>query len=205
MAAVDIWSSIHAERAALAEDLTSLSPDQWSSPSWCAGWTVRDVLGHLTATAKMTAPLFFVKFAGSGFRFGTMAARDIARETSGSPADGLAEFRRVIDRKTSPPGPSDSWLGEVIVHSKDIRGPLGIAHAYPTDALVRVADFYKGSNLLIGAKGRIEGLTLTATDTNWSTGSGPEVSGPMLSLVMAMTGRSAVLPDLSGDGVDTLR
>jgi len=90
MAAVDIWSSIHAERAALAEDLTSLSPDQWSAPSWCAGWSVRDVLGHLTATAKMTAPLFFVKLAGSGFRFGTMAARDIARETSGSPADGLA-------------------------------------------------------------------------------------------------------------------
>jgi len=91
------------------------------------------------------------------------------------------------------------------VHSKDIRGPLGIAHAYPTDALVRVADFYKGSNLIIGAKSRIEGLTLTATDTDWSTGGGPEVRGPMLSLVMAMTGRSAVLPDLSGDGVDTLR
>jgi len=73
------------------------------------------------------------------------------------------------------------------------------------DALTRVADFYKGSNLLIGAKNRIAGLTMTATDTDWSTGSGPEVRGPMLSLVMAMTGRSAALADLSGEGLDTLR
>jgi hypothetical protein len=34
---------------------------------------------------------------------------------------------------------------------------------------------------------------------------GPEVSGPILSLVMAMTGRTAVLADLTGDGVATLR
>jgi hypothetical protein len=31
------------------------------------------------------------------------------------------------------------------------------------------------------------------------------VSGPLLSLVMAMTGREAVLTDLSGDGVAALR
>ena len=33
----------------------------------------------------------------------------------------------------------------------------------------------------------------------------PEVSGPALSLIMAMTGREAVLGDLSGDGVAQLR
>jgi hypothetical protein len=31
------------------------------------------------------------------------------------------------------------------------------------------------------------------------------VSGPLLSLIMAMTGRQAVLSDLSGDGVAALR
>jgi hypothetical protein len=70
---------------------------------------------------------------------------------------------------------------------------------------VTVADFYKGSNLLIGSKNRIAGLTLRATDTDWSHGSGPEVSGPILSLVMAMTGRKQADDDLSGDGVATLR
>jgi hypothetical protein len=67
-----------------------------------------------------------------------------------------------------------------------------------------VADFYKGSNLIVGAKKRIAGLTLNATDANWSTGDGPEVSGPILSLVMVMTGRQAALADLTGNGVTTL-
>ncbi|HEX9546882.1 MAG TPA: hypothetical protein VF942_06065 [Acidimicrobiales bacterium] len=68
-----------------------------------------------------------------------------------------------------------------------------------------MATFYKGSNLIIGAKKRIAGLKLTATDVDWSTGDGPDASGPILSLVMAMTGRKAALGDLSGPGVETLR
>jgi len=68
-----------------------------------------------------------------------------------------------------------------------------------------VADFYKGSNTLIGAKNRIAGVALRATDTDWSHGSGPEVSGPLLSLVMAMTGRKVALDDLEGPGLEVLR
>lgn len=205
MAAASPWPVIHAERTALADDLASLTDEQWGTPSLCGEWTVREVLGHMTATAKMTPVKFFGKFAGSGFRFNSMAAKAIAAETAGTPADGLAAFRGVLTATSSPPGPADSWLGETIVHSEDIRRPLGIAHTYPMDAVVRVADFYKGSNLLIGAKSRIAAISLRATDTDWSTGSGPEVSGPMLSLLLAMTGRTAAQPDLSGDGVATLR
>lgn len=90
------------------------------------------------------------------------------------------------------------------MHSQDVRGALGIQHDYPMAALEQVADFYKGSNLLIGTKKRIAGLTLKATDTEWSHGTGPEVAGPMLTLVMAMTGRK-VTDQLTGDGVETLR
>jgi hypothetical protein len=36
-------------------------------------------------------------------------------------------------------------------------------------------------------------------------GSGPEVSGPMVSLTLAMTGRTVALDDLSGNGLATLR
>jgi hypothetical protein len=68
----------------------------------------------------------------------------------------------------------------------------------------QVADFYENSNLLIGAKNRIVGVRLVATDSDWSHGSGPEVRGPILSLVQAMTGRAVAVSDLSGDGVPTL-
>jgi hypothetical protein len=59
--------------------------------------------------------------------------------------------------------------------------------------------------LLIGAKKRIDGLTLRATDASWSHGSGPLVEGPAHSLLMAMTGRPASIGDLAGEGLATLR
>jgi uncharacterized protein (TIGR03083 family) len=104
-----------------------------------------------------------------------------------------------------PPGPDDSWLGEAIVHSEDIRRPLGIRRDYPMEAVIQVADFYKNSNLIIGTKRRIAGLALHATDTDWSHGSGPAVSGPMVALLMAMTGRKAAASELSGEGVAVLQ
>lgn len=199
------WPTIHAERKALAADLEGLTDEQWLTPSLCTGWTVRQVLGHMTATAALTPPKFVGALASSGFKFNAMAQKAVDAQTAGSPADTLNRFKAQLDSTTSPPGPKDTWLGEMIVHSEDIRRALGIAHDYPVDAVTRVADFFKGSNLLIGAKKRIAGLTLRATDANWTTGSGPEVSGPALSLVMAMTGRTAAVADLSGDGVATLR
>jgi hypothetical protein len=56
----------------------------------------------------------------------------------------------------------------------------------------------------LGAKKRIAGLRLEATDADWSTGEGPLVRGPLLSLVLAMTGRSVALADLDGPGVAEL-
>jgi uncharacterized protein (TIGR03083 family) len=95
-------------------------------------------------------------------------------------------------------------LGEVVVHGDDIRRPLGLTHHSPEAALIIVADAWKKTDLLIGSKTRISGLRLAATDSTWVHGEGPEVSGPLQSLVLAMTGRKEVLDDLSGDGVSLL-
>jgi len=205
MEKTDTWPVIHAERKALAADLHGLTDDQWSTASLCGRWTVRDVTAHMTATAKITPPAFVAKLAASGFKLERLQDKDIAVERGSTPADTLTRFEGIVTSVKHPPGPVESWLGEAIVHSEDIRRPLGIRHEYPADAVLRVADFYAGSNLIIGAKRRIDGLTLRATDATWSHGSGPEVSGPVLSLVIAMTGRQAALDDLGGDGVATLR
>jgi uncharacterized protein (TIGR03083 family) len=202
---MDIWPVVHAERKALASDVTPVDASRWSTPSLCSNWTVRDVLAHMTATASMTPASFFGRMAGSGFRFEKVQAKGIAAALGASPADTLASFEAVAGGKGRPPGPLATILGETLVHSEDIRRPLGLAHQYPMDALVEVANFFKGSNLIIGTKRRIDGLKLVATDTEWSTGAGPEVSGPMLDLLMAMTGRTAATANLTGDGVETLR
>ncbi|MCR6487915.1 maleylpyruvate isomerase family mycothiol-dependent enzyme [Amycolatopsis sp. OK19-0408] len=198
------WPEIHRERAALAADLAELPADAWPTPSLCREWTVHEVLGHVVATAKLTPVTFFARLAGSGFRFTAMTGKNIARETAAGPEATLAQLRAHADDTTGPPGPADSWLGEVVVHGTDIRWPLGLDRAFPAATLVRVAEFYRRSNLLIGAKNRVAGLALRATDADWSAGTGPEVSGPLLALVLAMTGRAAALDRLGGAGLEQL-
>ena len=205
MATPNPWPIIHEERRALAADLEGLTDAQWATPSLCAEWTVRDVVGHMTATAKMTPAKFFAHLAGAGFRFNAMAARDAAAEAGSSGADALARFKSRLDATTHPPGPIEAMVGEAMLHPEDIRRPLGIAHAYSPEGLMCAADFYKGSNLLLGTKKRIDGLSLRATDVQWSHGGGPEVCGPMLDLLLAMTGRRAGLAGLSGPGLATLQ
>ena len=95
-------------------------------------------------------------------------------------------------------------LGEIVVHGEDIRRPLGIHHDIPEAALGAVADNFTRTNLLIGSKRRIAGLRLKATDADWSSGDGPEVTGPLASLVLAMSGRQGAVGDLEGEGSATL-
>jgi uncharacterized protein (TIGR03083 family) len=198
------WPLIRAERAALIADLESLPDSQWATPSLCAAWSVRDVLAHMTTTAKMTPPRFVGRLAGAGFRFNVMNANGVREEQGSNPADALALFKAQLDRTTSPPGPLDAMVAEVVIHSADIRKPLGITHVYEPEILTVVGHFVIKGNLLLGGKRRATGLRLTATDVDWSEGVGPEVKGPLASIILALTGRSAGLPDLSGDGVATL-
>ena len=201
----DIWPVVHAERRALAADLADLTPEQWATPSLCTGWSVLDVLAHMVATAKETPPRFLVGMLTSGFRLSRMTEKRIAEERAGGPAATLAAFRAVENATSAPPGPKLSWLGEALVHSEDIRSPLGIPHEYPLASVTAVTDFYASSNVLIGGKNRVAGVTLQATDTDWTHGSGPLVTGPARALMLATTGRKAALDELSGPGVETLR
>lgn len=200
----DPWSLIHAERRALLADVEPLTPQQWVTPSLCSGRTVRETLAHMTATARTTRLGFFAKLARAGFRFEVMTSRDIAELTRGTSQDTLDRFAEQLDSTDHPPGPGDTWLGETVVHGEDIRRPLGITRDYPAEALIRCADLYLSSNLLIGGKRRVAGLALRATDTDWSGGRGAEVSGPMVGLLLAITGRPAGLAELSGEGLPTL-
>lgn len=200
-----IWPTIHAERKSLADELEHLTADQWHTASMCAGWDVHDVFAHLLSAAKMTPPKFAARFAGAGFNFDRFAGRQVKKEGAGGPAATMAAFRAAENRTSAPPGPKDTWLGEAFVHGEDIRRPLGIAHTYPTEFVTRTITFYSKSNAIIGGRNRVAGLTLKATDADYSVGSGPVVEGPAISLLLAASGRKSALGDLTGPGVETLR
>jgi uncharacterized protein (TIGR03083 family) len=203
---MDTWQMIKAERTSLVDALGKLSDADWEKPSLCTGWTVRQVVAHMIATANMTPPGFFAKMAGSGFSFQKMTRKEIARVSGDRTNAELVELLRArIDARTAPPGPAMSWLGETIVHGEDAFRAVGGYGEHPVEHVVAVADFYKNSNMIIGAKNRIGGVTLRATDVDWQHGTGPEASGPILALVMAMTGRKTALDDLTGEGVAVLR
>jgi uncharacterized protein (TIGR03083 family) len=199
------WSRIHAERAALAADLGGLTDERFATPSLCAGLTVRQVLAHLTAAATLTSWRWFAGVVRCRFDFDRQVVMRLTEQLDATPAETLDRFRGIVTSTTKPPLPVLAMLGETVVHGEDIRRPLGIRHAYPIDTLTRLAHYYRGSDQVVVAKGRIGGLRLAAVDGPFATGAGPLVTGPTLALTMAMTGRGAYCDDLDGDGVAILR
>jgi uncharacterized protein (TIGR03083 family) len=201
----DYLPMIHAERRSLAGFLETLEPDQWAHATWCDKWSVQDLVGHQIAAARITAPHFFVGLVKRGFSFDRFVEGDLQQYAAGSPDEVLERFRSIIDSDRTPPGPAYVALGEVMVHGEDIRRALGSPGDHPAEHLVQLAEDYKGSGAPLRGKKRAAGLRFVATDTDWSTGDGPEVTGPTMSLVMAMVGRTGALADLTGEGVETLR
>jgi uncharacterized protein (TIGR03083 family) len=201
----ETWSLVHAERAALAADLAHLTDAQWSTPSLCAGLTVREVLAQLTASATLNGVRWLAGVIRCRFDFGRQVAMRLAEQLGSSPAETLARFERVVNSTTAPPLPVLALLGEVVVHGEDIRRPLGITHDRPVDVLTRVIRYYAGSDQIVVARSRVRGLRLRATDGPFAAGAGPLVSGPTLALVMVMTGRGAFCDELTGEGVAALR
>ncbi|MGW4834056.1 maleylpyruvate isomerase family mycothiol-dependent enzyme [Amycolatopsis japonica] len=201
----ELWPLVHAERAALADDLAGLTEEQWETPSLCTGLTVRQVLAHVTAGASLTPLRWMAGVIRCRWDFDKQVAMRLAEQMGADGAETLERFRRVVTSTTKPPLPKIAMLGEAIVHAEDIRRPLGLRRDYPIPVLTELAGYYGGSDLVVTAKGRIGGLRLQATDGPFAAGSGPLVSGTTLALIMAMTGRAAYLAELDGEGVPILR
>ena len=184
------WKLIHKERAAIAETLTTLTAEQWAKPSLCGGWSVRETAAHIVLGAEQTTPHFLGRMAANGFRFNTMMDRDARRTGVLAPDELIGRLRARVTTTNKPPAPAMTMLGEVVVHSDDIRRPLGLEYQASPDALIACLEMYKNASFPVGTKKRIDGLRLVATDVDWSHGTGPEVTGMAMPMVMAMTGRA---------------
>src|SRR2546429_6659640 len=51
-----VWAEVARLRHALADRLEGMDEAHWDQGSWCPGWRVRDVLGHLVYLAEATRP-----------------------------------------------------------------------------------------------------------------------------------------------------
>ncbi len=204
---MDTWTNIKNGREALGDYLAGLSPDDWNKPSLCAGWTVKNVAAHMLVIPTMSKGQVFRSFVGSGFNLDKMNAKLVEKLTTEmSNADIAAKTRASASSQSMPPGLKLAGVHtELVVHSSDISEGVGRPFALPVEDYLEALDHLKDVQPVFGSKQRIAGLTLRATDADWSTGAGPTVEGPAQQLLLALAGRRAALERLSGDGLATLR
>lgn len=200
----EIWQAIDREREVLAGQLVPLDAEQWDTPSLCTGLSVREVLAHLTASGVLSGPRWFGGVLRARFDFDKQVAQRLQEQLGTSQAETLARFQATIGSRTSPPLPKLALLGETVVHGEDIRHPLGLAREHPRLVLEALAKYYVGTDQVVLARGRVRGLSLAADDSDFTSGTGPVIRGNTLAIIMAMTGRKAYWPQLSGPGLAQL-
>ncbi|MEU7907678.1 maleylpyruvate isomerase family mycothiol-dependent enzyme [Actinoplanes sp. NPDC049118] len=202
-----VWQVIDSQRTALADLLDDLSDDEWRQPSLCAGWTVRDVAAHLTLQQLGLTDVIpmLARWRGSMDRTIQDAAR--RRATALSTGQLIAGIRGMVGSRRRNLGVTHlEPLIDILVHGQDIAIPLGRRHDMPPAAAAVAADRVLSMRWPPPAPAtrKVTGFRLTATDTPWSAGEGPEVHAPMAALLLVCTGRLAALPQLSGDGAADL-
>jgi uncharacterized protein (TIGR03083 family) len=201
---VETSDAVRDEMLDLAERLAELDDEQWNSPSLCSEWRVRDVLAHMTAGAAgaFGVAWIFRSMLRHGFSYNRWVAVDGQVRGQQDPGITLEAFRNAATNV--PAARPIRGLMHVLIHGQDICRPLGIARCLPEAHLLAVASFVKDDRLRFHTKRRIAGLTLRATDVDWSYGHGPEVTVPTEALIMTMAGRLIALDDLAGEGKPTL-
>ena len=204
---MEIWNAITADRTAFAAYLAKLDDDQWTTPTWCAGWSVKHVVAHLLGTSTQSKGQIFRRFAAAGFNLDRYSAKYVAETTARwSNAELASQMGDTAGVRRAPPGLKPvGLLSEVLIHAHDIAIPLDVPFAVPSEHLVAALDHMKHVQPVLGAKKRIAGLRLQASDIDWSHGDGPLVEGSGQMLLAAMTGRRPALHSLSGAGVEQLR
>lgn len=203
-----IWAAIDAHRLRTAELLEQLSDDEWVHRSLCDGWTVRDVAAHLTLQ-QLTLGHALREAVRHPAGMNRMI-REWARRRAKLPREQLvAEIRGMVGSRRHNIGVTcQETLIDILVHSQDIAVPLDrrldIDLQAAAVAATRVWSYRVGSKAKVFAKVPLDGFRFNATDVTWVVGAGREVTGPMVPILLVITGRLAALPMLSGDGVAAL-
>ncbi|KIH96663.1 DinB family protein [Streptomonospora alba] len=187
------------ERAEFADLLDSLPPERWDAPSLCESWSVRDVVAHVISYDELGWPRTLLRLLRAGFSPDKANAIGVA-EYSRSPAE-LVRIMRAYERPRGLTALRGGMIALVdgMIHQQDIRRPLGLPRDIPHDRL-RTALGLALQAPPIGAAKRARGLTLVATDLDWTNGSGPEVRGTGEAVLMAIAGRADAASELAGPG-----
>lgn len=93
----------------------------------------------------------------------------------------------------------------MLVHAQDVALPLGLDHPMPVEAARAGAQRVWTMGWPFWARRRLRSFRLVATDTDWTAGEGSIIEGPVAALLLLLTGRTALLDQLTGPGAAKLR
>lgn len=193
----DLGAMIGHARREVADRVEALAPERWDSGSWCRGWRVRDVLGHLVWLAEASPLAVWVGVPVRGRGRADAELDRIARRVGDTAVPELA------DRLRGAPAsrPTRRALGDVLVHAADALRPSGAEFEVPPRDVLPVLDVYRGLFGRLAFHARpAQGRRLVATDADWAAGRGPEVRGRAVDLLLLLANRRQVLPLLEGPG-----
>jgi uncharacterized protein (TIGR03083 family) len=164
--------------------------DAWSTPSLCAGWTVREVVAHLTMPTRATfvgVLLGVIRHRGD---FNAYADR-VAKRDALLPTDELVNALRSarLHAWTPPGGGLPGALVHAVVHSLDIARPLGVHHERVPEIQRAVLD-----HLTTPKSQRFFGFdesskSVIASDIDWSFGAGRPLVTDADTAILHLAGR----------------
>ena len=136
------WRVIEQERLSLVALLEGLTAEQWSAPSLCDGWRVKDVAAHVALAPQPPSPLtMVVEGVRSGGRFHKLNHDISVRHAERPGADLVAELRdHAASRRLPIMTNVRNILFDILVHGQDIAIPLGIPREMPKDAALAGID-----------------------------------------------------------------
>ena len=199
----ETYARTTSNRLMIADFLATLDDAQWQSETLCAGWPVGHLAAHLVQPMLVGFGRFFLaalRYRGDTDRTVDHFTRQLARKTRPELIALLREHAadRVNPPRVGPMGP----FADTCVHLRDIARPLGLAADVPIEHWRSLLDYLTSPAVApaLVSPGRLDGLALVATDTDWRGGAGELVTGPIEALGMAVCGRPAALDDLDGSG-----
>jgi uncharacterized protein (TIGR03083 family) len=204
----DLFARIHKQRLTLVDVLTGLGDEEWDTPSLCEGWTVHEVVAHLTMPFRLGVPSLVAGLVRARGNFALLSDRYARSQSQVAPSELVALLRREASNRFTPPGLGpEAPLSEIVIHSYDVAIPTYRALEVSEETSSEVLDFLVTTKAERGftRKGLVAGLRLESSDSEWSSGVGALVRGPTVSLLLALTGRARGFTPLEGDGVQVLR
>lgn len=207
-----LWAAIDGQRRRTADLLATLTDGEWTCPSLCEGWTVRDVAAHLTLQQLRIGDALWFAIRHPGTLGGlNRMIREQARVRAAMPTEAMiAEIRAMVGSRRHNVGVTAAeTLVDILVHGQDIAIPLGRTLDMPTAATAaaatRVWSYGGGGKARVFAAVPLGEYRFAATDADWAAGSGPEITGPIGAILLLLTGRRAALDGLTGEGMPDLR